>query len=81
MKSYQKSIKLETTSNLVLDDLPFQEGEEIEIIIIPKNQQRKELVAELKKLLKETQTLHSENPLTEAEIQAEIDAVRKEKCE
>ncbi len=76
MKSYQKSIKLETTSNLVLDDLLFKEGEEIEIIIISKNQQRQELVAELKNLLKETQALHSKNPLTKAEIQAEIQAVR-----
>ncbi|MDJ0599454.1 MAG: hypothetical protein QNJ37_11505 [Crocosphaera sp.] len=81
MKSYQKSLKLETTSSLVLDDLPFKEGEEIEIIIIPKNQQQQELVTEFKNLLKETQALHSENPLTEAEIKAEIDAARKEECE
>jgi predicted DNA-binding antitoxin AbrB/MazE fold protein len=81
MKSYQKSIRLENTSNLVLDNLPFKKGEEVEIIIIPKNQNRKKLVAELKQLLKETQALHSEKPLTEAEIQAEIDAVRREECE
>lgn len=77
MKTYQKSIKLEKTANLVLDDLPFQAGEEIEIIIVSKNQQQKELLTELKQLLRETQALHSNHILTEAEIQAEIDAVRR----
>lgn len=38
---------------------------------------RKKLVAEFKKMCEETQALHSDNPLTDEEIQAEIDAYRR----
>ncbi|PSF33050.1 hypothetical protein C7H19_20850 [Aphanothece hegewaldii CCALA 016] len=38
---------------------------------------KNQLLQELKELFKETQALHLDNPLTEADIQAEIDAYRR----
>ncbi len=39
--------------------------------------QRQELAQEFTHLCKETQALHADNPLTDAEIQAEINAYRR----
>jgi len=39
--------------------------------------EEREAIAQLKTLLKETQAIHAENPLTEEEIAAEIDAVSR----
>ena len=40
----------------------------------PQSKERKPLVERWRKLLKETQALHTDNQLTEAEIAAEIEA-------
>ena len=81
MKSYQKLVTVEKTSNLFLSDLPFEKGEQVEVIIISKNKNKDKSIVELKQLFKETQDLHQDNPLSEEEIQSEIDAVRQEECE
>ena len=41
------------------------------------DEERMALVDELKKLFKETQELYKDNPITDEEIQAEIDAYRR----
>lgn len=41
------------------------------------DEERIALVDELKKLFKETQELYKDNPITDEEIQAEIDAYRR----
>ena len=40
---------------------------------------REDLLAKFNCLCRETQALHEENPITDEEIQAEIDAYRREK--
>jgi Arc/MetJ-type ribon-helix-helix transcriptional regulator len=43
----------------------------------PLDPERQRLVDEFKRLCDETQALHADNPLTDEEIQAEIDAYRR----
>jgi hypothetical protein len=41
------------------------------------SEKRRTLGEEMRQLFKETQAIHADNPLTEEEIQAEIDAYRR----
>ena len=80
MYKYSTSVTLDNPNQLVLSNLPFKPGQKlkINIEIIDEDEQYDELLKRWKKLLKETQELHTDNPLTEAEIIAEINAIRLE---
>ncbi|WP_198007589.1 hypothetical protein [Dactylococcopsis salina] len=60
-----------------MSNLPFSPGQQVEIIIIAENPPTENLTSRFKKLLKETQALHEESPLSEEDIQTEIDAYRR----
>jgi hypothetical protein len=77
MNAYKKYITLEDPKQLILSDLPFQPGQRVEIIILAEDNPRTPLVERLQTLLKQTQALHADNPMTEAEIAAEIEAYRQ----
>lgn len=47
------------------------------MIILTDDNQRVTLAEELKKLFKEIQAIHADNPLTDEEIAAEIEAYRQ----
>jgi len=76
MNAYKKYITIEDPKQLILSDLPFQPGQRVEIIILAEDNPRTPLVERLQALLKQTQALHANNPMTEAEIAAEIEACR-----
>ncbi|MBO3463726.1 hypothetical protein G7B40_016010 [Aetokthonos hydrillicola Thurmond2011] len=77
MNHYKKYITIEDPNHVVLSDLPFHAGQRVEVIILPENNDKAMLAQKLRELLKETQALHAENPLTEEEIAAEIENYRK----
>ncbi len=77
MNTYKKYITIEDPNYVVLSDLPFQAGQRVEVIILAQNNERAVLAQKLRELLKETQALHADNPLTEEEIVAEIEAYRR----
>jgi len=77
MNAYKKYITLEDPKQLILSDLPFQPGQRVEVIILAEDNPRTPLVEQLQTLLKQTQALHADNPMTEAEIAAEIEAYRQ----
>jgi len=72
MNAYKTYITIADPKLLVLSDLPFQAGQKVEVIILAEDNQRATLAEELKKLFK-----HTDNPLTEEEIAAEIEAYRR----
>lgn len=80
MNAYKKYITIEDPKQLILSDLPFQPGQRVEVIILAEDNPRKPLVERLQTLLKQTQALHADNPMTEAEIAAEIEAYRQGQC-
>lgn len=77
MNAYKKYITIEDPSHVVLSDLPFQPGQQVEVIILAENNDRAALAQKLRELLKETQALHGDNPMTDEEIAAEIEAYRR----
>lgn len=77
MNAYKTDITIADPKLLVLSDLPFQAGQKVEVIILAEDNQRATLAEELKKLFKEIQATHADNPLTEEEIAAEIEAYRR----
>jgi len=79
MNAYKTYITIKDPKQVVLSDLPFQSGQRVEVIILAENNQKTSLAQKMQELLKETQTLHTDSPLTEAEIDAEIEAYRRGK--
>lgn len=77
MNAYKTYITIKDPKQVVLSDLPFQSGQRVEVIIIAENNQRTSLAQKMQELIKETQALHSDHSLTEAEIEAEIEAYRR----
>jgi len=77
MNAYKKYITIEDPNCVVLSDLPFKPGQRVEVIILSEDNERAALAQKLQELMKQTQALHADNPMTEEEIAAEIDAYRR----
>ena len=77
MNAYKTYITIADPKQLVLSDLPFKAGQRVEVIILTDDNQRVALAEELKKLFKEIQAIHADNPLNDKEIVAEIEAYRR----
>ncbi|MGB8700354.1 MAG: hypothetical protein WCD18_13135 [Thermosynechococcaceae cyanobacterium] len=77
MNAYKRYLTIEDPNHIVLSGLPFKPGQRVEIIIIEEGKEREALVSNLQQLFKETQALHQDNPLTDDEIVAEIEAYRR----
>ncbi|MEH2413250.1 hypothetical protein [Nostoc sp.] len=77
MNAYKTYITIADPKQLVLFDLPFKAGQRVEVIILTEDNLTATLAEDLKKLFKEIQATHADNPLTEEEIAAEIEAYRR----
>ena len=77
MNAYKKYITIEDPNHVVLSDLPFKPGQRVEVIILSEDNERVALSQKLRELFKETQAIHADNPMTEEEIAAEIEAYRR----
>ena len=77
MTAYKKYFTIDDPKSLVLTDLPFKQGQVVEVVVIAQdNGESEERVRALQALLKETQALPQTQAITEDEIAAEIDAYR-----
>lgn len=74
MLYYKKYVTIEDPNYTVLSGLPFKPGQRVEVIILAEEKEEEALADKLRRLFKETQALHKDNPLTEEEIAAEIEA-------
>jgi len=75
MLAYKKYVTIKNKDSLILKGLPFKPGQRVEVVIISDDDQSASL-AELRGLLKQTQSLPPSRAVTEAEIEAEIAAYR-----
>ena len=75
MTAHKKYVKIKDPKNLVLDDLPFKQGQVVEVIA-QDNGESEDRVRDLQALLKETQALPRAQAISEDEIAAEIEAYR-----
>ncbi|ACC79422.1 hypothetical protein [Nostoc punctiforme] len=77
MNAYKKYITITDPSQLILSDLPFQVGQRVEIIILAEDNPRAEISKKLRDLFDKTQLLPGVKDITEAEIEAEIEAYQR----
>jgi hypothetical protein len=77
MNAYKTYVTVTESQELVLSNLPFQPGQKVEVIVIAKDDKRKDLSQKFKKLLDETQAIPGIKDITEEEIAAEIEAYRR----
>jgi hypothetical protein len=75
MKEFRTSLTIKDPKQVVLSDLPFSEGEEVEVVVVAKNG-RDARVSQLKDLFKATQSLPHLQSLSEEDITREVEAYR-----
>jgi antitoxin ParD1/3/4 len=77
MTAYKKYVKIKDPKSLVLNDLPFKQGQVVEVVMTAQdNGESEDRVRDLQALLKETQALPQAQAISEDEIAAEIEAYR-----
>lgn len=76
MLAYKKYVTIQKKGNLVLNDLPFRQGQRVEVLIIAEEEERKKRVSDLRTLLKKTQKLPKVKAVSDATIAEEIAAYR-----
>ena len=76
MNTYRRRLVVQDPKQIVLADVPFQTGQEVEITLRSVEQPTVERKNELRVLLKKTQSLPQIQILTEEDILAEIEAYR-----
>lgn len=77
MSTYRRRLVVQDPKQIVLSDVPFQTGQEVEITLRSVAQPKVERKNDLRALLKKTQSLPQIQTLTEEDILAEIEAYRK----
>jgi antitoxin ParD1/3/4 len=77
MNAYKRYLTIEDPNHIVLSGLPFKPGQRVEVIILAEDKEKEALASKLQQLFKETQASHQDNPLTDDEIAAEIEAYRR----
>src|SRR5438067_6077841 len=76
MKAYRTTITIDDPKEIILRDLPFDAGQSVEIVVVPRNRENGEAAAKLRALLRDTQALPQARSLTEDDIAAEVAAHR-----
>ncbi len=76
MNTYRKRLVIQDPKQVVLKDVPFQPGQEVEITLCATDREGKNPKEELRTLFQKTQQLHQVQTLTEDDIVAEIEAYR-----
>jgi hypothetical protein len=75
MKEFRTSLTIKDPKQLILSDLPFSEGQEVEVVVVAKDE-RDARVRQLKDLLKATQSLPQAKAVSEEDIAREVKAYR-----
>lgn len=76
MLAHRHYVTIPPSGDVVLKDLPFRPGQRVEVVVISEDGERVALASRFRSLFKETQALPGAATLTDAEIAAEVDAVR-----
>jgi len=77
MVAYERYIKVAPDGTITVSGLPVAPGRTVRVTVAVEAEERARLAREIRELLKQTQLLPQAQSLTEEEIAAEIDAVRR----
>ena len=81
MIAYKRTVTIKNPRELVLNDLPFEAGQRVEVVLLAEEAQSGNILSELQQLLGDTQALPPARTITDEEILAEIEAYRAESRE
>ena len=76
MRAYRKYLTIDDPKQVTLSDLPFAPGECVEVVMIATESSPAVHLESLHTLLKTTQALPQARTLTDADIAAEVAAIR-----
>lgn len=76
MAACRRYVTIEDPEQLVLTDLPFTPGQQVEVLITAADAKPSDSVHDPKALLKETQAFAKASRITDEEIAAEVQAYR-----
>lgn len=74
MQAYKTFVTIQNPNQVVLNNLPFKEGQQVEILVLANDDQSQ--IQQLKSLFSETQSLPQAQSLTEEEILDEVATYR-----
>jgi hypothetical protein len=76
MKAYRRFLTINDPRQLILADLPFQKGQQVEVVFLTNEEPDEVRLESLNNLFKTTQSLPQVQSLTDEEIAAEIELYR-----
>ncbi len=76
MIAYRQYATVQKSKQIVLSDVPFQPGQQVEVVVLAEEGQSVNFVRELREVLQVTQELPQAQAISEDEIAAEIAAYR-----
>ena len=76
MKAYRTYLTIKDPKRVILSNVPFRPGQQVEIVVLAVDGDNADRVRALKDLFKATQSLAQAQPLTEDEIMREVEAYR-----
>jgi hypothetical protein len=76
MKAYRTYLTIKDPKKVILSDLPFRQGQRIEVVVLAKDAVDADRLQQLKDLFKATQSLPQIQPLSEEDITREVEAHR-----
>jgi len=76
MRAYRKYLTIDNPKQVTLSNLPFEPGDCVEVVMIATESSPAAHVEALHTLLKTTQALPQAHMLTDADIAAEVAAIR-----
>ena len=76
MIAYRQYATVQKTKQIILSDVPFQPGQQVEVVVLAEEGRSLDLVRELREVLKVMQALPEAQAISEDEIAAEIAAYR-----
>jgi hypothetical protein len=79
MTTYNTSITIENSNQVVLSGLPFEKGQRVRVMILTEEEARSAIGQNFRELFRETQSLPGVSEITEEEIAVEISAYRQER--
>lgn len=74
MRAYKTYLTIQNPNQIVLNDLPFKQGQQVEILVLANDEHSQSEIQKLKSLFKATQSLPQIKSLSEEEILTEAEA-------
>lgn len=76
MQAYKTIVTVQAKQRLILENIPFPIGQEVEVVVLAAEPSPSDKVARLKALFAQTQALPQVQAISEEDIAAEIAAYR-----